>query len=500
MAPDTLLVAIAVAAAAAAARFFALPLLRKKTTQIGRGESFRPPPSPPGLPILGNLLALGTLPHQTLRKLAEAYGTVMGIKLGFVRVVMVSSFAAAQKFLREPAFTNRPGGDVTVYLTYGQQKGVLASEYGDTWRESRNLCLSHMLSTRKIQAFRGVRNEKIQRLLGSLKKAAEGSHKPVDLSEALASMSMAIVCRILFGKVHGDEATIQKTVREATQLAGVFNINDYLPFIGFLDLNGVRRRMKAVRRVYDSLFEEVIDKYCRSLNEGVKVEDSVIASILSSMGTQYDRVNLKAILMDTITAGSDSSAITVEWTLSELLTHPRVMRKLQQELEEAVGMDRMVEEEDLPKLPYLEMVIKESMRLHPVIPLIPRQAREDCVIGGFQFEKGSQVVVNLWAMGRDPNEWVNPDAFYPERFEGSSGGAEDRDGLEPGFLPFGAGNRRCPGMQMGLTTVRFVVAQLVHCFDWELPGELDMSEKFGLSLARAKNLLAVPTYRLRPGS
>ncbi|CAA6664652.1 unnamed protein product [Spirodela intermedia] len=246
--------------------------------------------------------------------------------------------------------------------------------------------------------------------------------------------------------------------------------------------------MKAVRRVYDSLFEEVIDKYCRSLNEGMKVEDSVIASILSSMGTQYDRVNLKAILMDTITAGTDSSATAVEWTMSELLRHPRVMRKLQQELEEAVGMDRMVEEEDLPRLHYLEMVIKESMRLHPVAPLIPRAVREDCVVGGFQFEKETKC------------EWVDPEAFYPERFEGAGGGSEDRDGLDSGILPFGAGNRRCPGMQMGLTTVRFVVAQLVHCFDWELPGELDMSEKFGLSLARAKNLLAVPTYRLRPGS
>ncbi|CAA6664653.1 unnamed protein product [Spirodela intermedia] len=155
--------------------FLRSPLLRKKTTQIGGGESFRPPPSPPGLPILGNLLALGTLPHQTLRKLAAAYGPVMGIKLGFVRMVVVSSFATAQKFLREPVFMDRPGGDISAYLTYGQQKGILNSEYGTNWRESRNLCLSHMLSTRKIQAFRGMRNAEIHRLLHFLKKAAEGT-------------------------------------------------------------------------------------------------------------------------------------------------------------------------------------------------------------------------------------------------------------------------------------------------------------------------------------
>ncbi|CAA7401250.1 unnamed protein product [Spirodela intermedia] len=498
MSPDSLLVAVVVAASAAAARFFALPLL-KRTTRIGNGISLRLPPNPPGLPILGNLRILGALPHRALRKLAEAYGPVMGIRLGLVQAVVVSSFVSAQKFLREPAFMSRPAGDVSNYLTYGR-KGVLSSECGSNWRESRNLCLDHMLSTRSIDALRGVRNEEIHRLLYSLKKAADGDCKAVDLSEAVTATILAIVCRTLFGKVYGNASAIEKTLKEATQLTGVFNINDYIPFIGFLDLNGHRRRMKAVRRAYDSLFETVIHKHCRSLNEGTKLEDCVVASILSSTGTQYDRVNLKAILMDMITGGSDTSATTVEWTMSELLRHPRVMRKLQHELEEAVGMDRVVEEEDLPKLPYLEMVIKESMRLHPAIPLIPREARVDCVAGGFQLKKGSQVLVNLWAVGRDPSQWDDPEAFYPERFEGGIRGAEDRDGLESDFLAFGAGNRRCPGMQMGLTTVRIVVAQLVHCFDWALPGDLDMSERFGIRLSRAKNLLAVPTYRLPPGS
>ncbi|CAA6664650.1 unnamed protein product [Spirodela intermedia] len=468
MSPDSLLVAVVVAASAAAARFFALPLL-KRTTRIGNGISLRLPPNPPGLPILGNLRILGALPHRALRKLAEAYGPVMGIRLGLVQAVVVSSFVSAQKFLREPAFMSRPAGDVSNYLTYGR-KGVLSSECGSNWRESRNLCLDHMLSTRSIDALRGVRNEEIHRLLYSLKKAADGDCKAVDLSEAVTATILAIVCRTLFGKVYGNASAIEKTLKEATQLTGVFNINDYIPFIGFLDLNGHRRRMKAVRRAYDSLFETVIHKHCRSLNEGTKLEDCVVASILSSTGTQYDRVNLKAILMDMITGGSDTSATTVEWTMSELLRHPRVMRKLQHELEEAVGMDRVVEEEDLPKLPYLEM------------------ARVDCVAGGFQLKKGSQVLVNLWAVGRDPSQWDDPEAFYPERFEGSD------------FLAFGAGNRRCPGMQMGLTTVRIVVAQLVHCFDWALPGDLDMSERFGIRLSRAKNLLAVPTYRLPPGS
>lgn len=195
----------------------------------------------------------------------------------------------------------------------------------------------------------------------------------------------------------------------------------------------------------------------------------------------------------------DTSSTAIDWILSELLRNPRVMKKVQEELEQVVGMDRMVEESDLESLKYLDMVIKEAFRLHPVAPLLlPHESIQDCTIDGFFIPKKSRVVVNVWAIGRDPKVWTDVETFLPERFVGNH---IDYRGRDFELIPFGSGRRGCPGMQLGITVVRLVVAQLVHCFNWELPdgmqpSELDMTEEFGLVTARAKHLMAIPTCRL----
>jgi len=198
-------------------------------------------------------------------------------------------------------------------------------------------------------------------------------------------------------------------------------------------------------------------------------------------------------------ASMDTSSTAIDWIFTELLRHPKVIKKLQKELEQIVGMNRMVEESDLEKLEYLDMVIKEGFRLHPVAPLlIPHESIEDCTIDGFDIPKGSRLLVNTWAIGRDREIWSEPEKFMPERFVGSN---IDLRGHNFQLLPFGSGRRSCPGLQLGLTTVRLVLAQMVHCFDWKLPNgmmpnDLDMTEKFGLVMTRAQHLMVIPTYRL----
>ena len=200
-----------------------------------------------------------------------------------------------------------------------------------------------------------------------------------------------------------------------------------------------------------------------------------------------------------LTASIDTAATTVDWALAELIKNPNTMKKVQKELETKVGMERMVEESDLEGLDYLNMVVKEILRLHPPGPLlIPHAAMEDCTIDGFHIPKNAHIVVNAWAISRDPHAWTEPEKFIPERFVGSDVDVRGRDFQ---LIPFGSGRRGCPGIQLGLTVVRLVLAQLVHCFDWELPNgmsptELDMTEEFGLTVTRAKHLLAIPTYRL----
>nr|KYP70467.1 Cytochrome P450 71A1 [Cajanus cajan] len=213
-----------------------------------------------------------------------------------------------------------------------------------------------------------------------------------------------------------------------------------------------------------------------------------------------DRTNIKAILMDMFAASFDTSAVAIEWAMSELLRHPRVMKKLQDELTNVVGINRVVEESDLTKLSYLNMVVKETLRLYPVGPLlIPRESLEDITINGYFIKKKSRILINAWTIGRDPKVWSdNAEIFYPERFVNND---IDIRGHDFQLIPFGSGRRGCPGIQLGLITFSLVLAQLVHCFNWELPSgispnDLDMTEKFGLSLPRSNHLLAVPSYRL----
>lgn len=202
---------------------------------------------------------------------------------------------------------------------------------------------------------------------------------------------------------------------------------------------------------------------------------------------------------DLLVASMDSSAATIEWTFTELTRHPNMMKKLQKEIENKVGMNtRTVEESDLESLTYLNMVIKESLRLHPVGPLLlPREAIEDCTIHGFHIPKKSRILINAHAIGRDPNAWEDPGTFFPERFANN---CVDIRGRDFRLIPFGAGRRSCPGVQLGLTVVRLMVAQLVHCFDWELPNgmrpeELDTNEMLAFVMSRANHLMLVPKYR-----
>ncbi|MBA0755180.1 hypothetical protein Gogos_020666, partial [Gossypium gossypioides] len=209
-----------------------------------------------------------------------------------------------------------------------------------------------------------------------------------------------------------------------------------------------------------------------------------------------DRTNIKAIILDMITGALDTSTVAIEWAFSEILKHSRVKTYLQKELEGVVGMTRMVEEADLPKLTYLDMVLKESLRLHPVAPLlIPHESLEDITINEYHIPKKSRILINTWAIGQDSNVWSdNANEFFPERFVNSN---IDIRGHNFQLIPFGSGRRGCPRIKMGLTNVRLVLAQLVHCFEWELPdgmlpSDLSMSEKFGITAPRAKHLLAMP--------
>ncbi|KAL3748755.1 hypothetical protein ACJRO7_009917 [Eucalyptus globulus] len=470
----------------------------------------RLPPGPPPLPIIGNLHLLGHLPHRSLRSLSAQYGPIMSLRLGLVPAVVVSSPEAAGLFLgtHDAIFASRPRipeAELDFYTT----KGLVFTEYGPYWRSVRKLCTTHLLSAARVRSFEGMRREEVGSLVASLRESA-AAHEAVDLSAQVERAMEDMACRMILGRSTDGEHDLKGIIQENARVAGVFNLADYVPFLRPLDLQGSSRQFKAVRRSVDKLLEKIIDDHVQDTAHYDSEHQQDFIDILLSMMNQpidpreekyiIDRTNIKAIILDMISGSFETASTSIDWAFSELMRNPQTMAHLQEELETIVGLTRMVEESDLPKLNYLDMVVKESMRLHPVVPLlVPRESMEDAVINECFIPKKSRIIVNIWAIGRDPSVWSeNTEKFVPERFVDNG---IDVKGHHFELLPFGSGRRGCPGIQLGLLQVKLVLAQLAHCFKWELPkdmapSDIDMSERFGLSVPRANHLLAVPTYRL----
>ncbi|KAG6721855.1 hypothetical protein I3842_03G132200 [Carya illinoinensis] len=456
------------------------------------------PPGPRGFPILGSLLGLGEFPHRNLQRLAQKYGPIMHLRLGFVPAIVVSSPQAAELFLKahDLVFACRPPMESAKYISY-EQRGMISAPYGSYWRNIRKMCTLELLSNVKIDSFKSVRNEEISLLVKFIQEAASNCVASCHLggfstSAKVTSLTADMSCRMVFGKKYEDKDLDEKgfkaVIQETMYLGALPNLGDYIPCIRPFDLQGLTRRMKGVSKIFDNFFEKIIDEHIQSKDEN-KTNDDFVDVLLRIMGSKESEYTIERSKHQSHNfASMDTSATAIEWALSELMKHPRVMKKLQKELENKVGLKRM-----------LSMVVKETFRLHPVVPLLlPHEAREDCTVNGFHIPGKSRIMINVWAIGRDPSVWSDAEKFFPERFVGSN---IDLRGRDFQLIPFGAGRRGCPGMQMGLIVVRLVIAQLVHCFDWVLanniqPTELDMTEVFGLTVPRAKHLLAIPRYRL----
>ncbi|KAL6518528.1 hypothetical protein OROGR_019030 [Orobanche gracilis] len=505
------------------------------------------PPGPIALPILGHLHLLGKNLHQDLHHLAQKHGPVMFLRFGLVPAVVVSSSAGAELVLKthDLVFANRPSHQAFKLLSY-DQKNIVFAPYGTYWRNMRKLVTLQLLGSLKIDQFRAMRRAEVGNLVSYIRRAAE-MRETVDISTKVSGLSGDMTCLMIFGKKYADrdfdEKGFRHVIEETMQVAAVPNLGDCFPFMGFLDLQaryetfrgriqavpvpypsprrprhgsglqrgdpvhhslqGLTRRLKELCGTFDGFLERIIDEHVPNKENRKETPDFVdtMMGIMESgeAGFEFDRRHVKAVLLDLLIVGSDTSASAVEWALSELIRHPRCMMKLQKELEQVVGMGRHVEELHLKNLDYLDSVVKETLRLHPVVPLLMHESVEDCTLDGYHVPRGSRLMINVLSIGRDPNVWKDdPEAFKPERFRE---GNIDLSGHDFELIPFGSGRRGCPGMQLGLIVVQLVVAQLVHCFDWELPdgmlsSDINMDDHFGLVVGREKHLKAIPTYRL----
>lgn len=204
-------------------------------------------------------------------------------------------------------------------------------------------------------------------------------------------------------------------------------------------------------------------------------------------------------------AGTNGPASVLEWSLAELIRNPHAFNKAREEIDSVVGKDRLVRESDIPNLHYLQAVVKETLRLHPPTPIFAREALRTCQVEGYDIPAHSNIFINAWAIGRDPNYWDNPLEYSPERFLASDEPGKSKIDVRGQYyqlLPFGSGRRSCPGASLALLVIQATLASLVQCFDWVVNdgknNEIDMSEEGRVTVFLAKPLKCKPVPRFVP--
>ncbi|PON85221.1 Cytochrome P450, E-class, group I [Trema orientale] len=477
----------------------------KKPTEKG----FKLPPSPLKLPIIGNLHQFGTSnPHISLRNLAQKYGPIFYLKLGHIPTVIVSSSKLAKEAFKthDLAFASRPRVIAAEYLFY-KCTDMAFSPYGAYWRYIRKVCILEVLSAKRVQSFSFVREEEVARLVRRLSQPYPGT---VNMSKMLGLYANDVLCRVAFGRDFSeggdyDRQGFQEMLEEYQELLGGLSVGDFFPSMEFvLSFTGMKSRLVNTRKRFDQLFDRIIAEHLDPKRVKDETKLDVVDVLLDIQRNGSGEMplttdNVKALILDMFAAGTDTTFITLDWAMTELIINPKVLKRAQAEVQSVLGERKVVVESDLPQLNYMKAVIKETFRLHPPAPvLVPRESLEHVTIEGYDIPAKTRIFVNAWAIGRDPETWEDPETFKPERFLNST---IDFKGQDYELLPFGAGRRICPAITFGIASVEIALAQLLHSFDWELPPgvtakDLDMTEVFGITMHRKFGLevLAKPRF------
>ncbi|KAL2340161.1 hypothetical protein Fmac_008101 [Flemingia macrophylla] len=305
------------------------------------------------------------------------------------------------------------------------------------------------------------------------------------------------IMRMISGKkFYGDDCPMQdveeaeafrEIIEEMQILISAENKADFLPIFRWLyDFEGINKRMKKVAGGAEAFLEKLIQEHRGGKHGSADNMISHLLKLSESQPEYYTDQIIKGLIQAMLVAGTETSALAVEWIMTELLNAPVLLQKAKDEIDTHIGRDRLVEEEDMSKLPYLRNIINETFRLHPTAALsLPHESSEDCNIGGYHIPRGTIVLTNISLIHRDPKIWSNPLSFKPERFE--------KEGEENKLITFGLGRRACAGQVLGQRLVTYTVALLIQCFQWKRESEekLDMAIGKGLVMTKLIPLQAM---------
>ncbi|XP_010545475.1 PREDICTED: cytochrome P450 705A5-like [Tarenaya hassleriana] len=464
------------------------------------------PPSPPALPVIGHLHHLLSVPwFKSLQKLGSKYGPLLYLRVFNSPFIVVSSASFAYEIHRaqDSNFVSRDAPAIEKSLLFGAY-GFVTAPYGSYWKFMKKLTVTELLGPQALEKSRCIRGEELERFRVRLSNKAR-KNEIVDVGMEMMKLTNNSICRMIMGTRCSEENGEAEQVRELVtksfaltkKLLVAATVGRSVKKLGFTLFE---KEIIDVSRRYDELFEKIITEHEQNPNRGNKDMMDIMLEACREDNAEFQitRNHIKSCFVDFFLGGTDTSAQTTPWIMAEIINNPRVLQTLRKEIESALGKPRVIQEIDLPKLPYLQAVVKEGLRLHPPAPILSRKTLKDCKVGGFDIRENTTIIINAYAIMRDPDSWENPEEFRPERFSVASSEGEEGVGKEHvlKYLPFGGGRRGCPGSNLGYIFMGTAVGTMVQCFDWKVNGEKVRIEEAGdMNLTMAHPLECTPLSR-----
>ncbi|OMO79359.1 Cytochrome P450 [Corchorus capsularis] len=474
------------------------------------------PPGPRWWPVVGNIFQLcWAPPHVLFSKLARVHGPIMTLWLGSMSTVVIQSNEVAREMFKNHDMV-LAGRKIYESMKgdYGHEGSLITSQYGPRWRMLKRLCTTEFFVTSRLDAMRGVRGRCIDRMVQFIEDASANGTKSIDLGRFFSLMDFNLIGNLMLSKDLFDPqsekgANFFHHAGKVMELVGKPNIADFIPMFRWLDPQGIRRKTQFhVERAFEAAGEfirERMESMEKGDCEGRRKDFLDVLLEFRGDGVKETRTfsskTINAIVLEMFIAGTDTTTSTLEWAMAELLHNPRALKIVQAELRSNLSYGKKLEEEDTENLPYLKAVIKETLRLHPALPfLVPHMAMDSCQMLGYHIPKEKQILVNVWAIGRDPKTWEDPLVFKPERFLQPN--TVDFKGHHFEFIPFGSGRRMCPAVPLASRVLPMALGSVLYYFDWILADgikaeDMDMSERMGIALRKSVPLKAIPIpYKL----
>ncbi|KAM7476814.1 hypothetical protein LguiB_024057 [Lonicera macranthoides] len=474
---------------------------------------FKLPPGPRPWPIVGNLYQIKPVRFRCFSDWAQSYGPIISVWFGSTLNVIVSNTELAKEVLKEKdqqLADRHRSRSAAKFSRDGQD--LIWADYGPHYVKVRKVCTLELFTPKRLEALRPIREDEVTAMVESIYNDCTNPDmrgKSLLVKKYLGAVAFNNITRLAFGKrFMNSEGVIDEqgqefkaVVANGLKLGASLAMAEHIPWLRwFFPLEEEAFAKHGARR--DRLTRAIMEEHTLARQKSGGAKQHFVDALLT-LKDQYDlsEDTIIGLLWDMITAGMDTTAISVEWAMAELIKNPRVQQKAQEELDRVIGSERVLTEPDVANLPYLQSVTKEALRLHPPTPLmLPHRANANVKVGGYDIPKGSNIHVNVWAVARDPAVWKNASEFRPERFLEED---VDMKGHDFRLLPFGAGRRVCPGAQLGINLATSMLGHLLHHFSWAPPNglkpeEIDMSENPGLVTYMRTPVQAVPNPRL-PG-